>query len=162
MDLEKYTLKDLFVIAINSEIESKKVYERLKERVDNILLKERFQFLAREEDKHRSYLEKSFEKKFPNEKIELSSTITTPLPEIKADDDMPISEILQSAMDAEMAAREFYLSLSEKVEEEELVKMLKIFADMELGHYRLLEIEKQLAEKFEDYEAMWPEFHVGP
>ncbi len=162
MDLEKYTLKDLFVIAINSEIESKKVYERLEERVDNILLKERFQFLAKEEDKHRSYLEKSFAKKFPGEKIELSSTITTPLPEIKADDDMPISEILQSAMDAEMAAREFYLSLSEKVEEEELVKMLKIFADMELGHYRLLEIEKQLAEKFEDYEAMWPEFHVGP
>ena len=162
MDLSKFTLKDLLRIAMSSEVESRKVYLSLKERVDNLLLKDRFQFLADEEEKHRKYIERIFNKKFPKETPELSPEITTPLPEIKADDDMPISEILQSAMDAEMAAREFYLKLSEKFDDEEIKKMLKIFADMELGHYRLLEVEKNLAEKFEDYEAMWPEFHVGP
>ncbi len=162
MDLSEFTLKDLLRIAMSSEVESRKVYLSLKERVDNLLLKDRFQFLADEEEKHRKYIERIFNKKFPKEEPELSPGITTPLPEIKADDNMPISEILQSAMDAEMAAREFYLQLSEKFEDEEINKMLKIFADMELGHYRLLEVEKNLAEKFEDYESMWPEFHVGP
>ncbi len=162
MDLTNFNLKDLLRIAISSEVESKNVYLGLKERVDNLLLKDRFQFLADEEEKHRAYIERTFKRKFPNDTVELSSDMTTPLPEIKADDDMSISEILQSAMDAELAAREFYQSLSEKFDEPEIKKMLNIFSDMELGHYRLLEIEKKLAEKFEDYESMWPEFHVGP
>lgn len=163
MNLEKYELKGLLLAAIKSEVESKNVYLKLKDRVDNILLKERFQFLANEEEKHKLYIEKIYKKKIGEDVPELPEKTIVPLPEIKADDDMPISEILNGAMEAELAARDFYLSLSERFNDSpEIKKMLQIFADMELGHYRLLELEKKLAEKFEDYESLWPEIHMGP
>ncbi len=163
MDLGKYELRGLLLAAIKSEVESKNVYLKLKDRVDNILLKERFEFLAGEEQKHKEYIEKIYKRKMGEDVPELPEKTIVPLPEIKADDDMPISEILQGAMDAELAARDFYLSLSDRFNDEpEVRKMLQIFADMELGHYRLLELEKQIAEKFEDYEAFSPDIHLGP
>ena len=163
MNLEKFELKDLLMVAIKSEVGSRDVYLKLKDRVDNLLLKERFKFLADEEEKHKMYIEKIYREKIKEEIPPLPEKSMVPLPEIMVSEDMPISEILQGAMDAELAAREFYLALSNRFEESpEIKKMLQVFADMELGHYRLLEIEKQLAEKFEDYEAMWPDFHVGP
>lgn len=163
MDLSKFELKDLLLVAIKSEEESKNVYLALKERVDNLLLKDRFGFLAGEEVKHKAYIEKIYRERIGENVQELPKKSVVPLPEIHVSEDMPISEILQGAMYAELAAREFYLALSKRFEDsDEVRKMLLIFADMELGHYRLLEIEKQLAEKFEDYESMWPEFHVGP
>jgi hypothetical protein len=33
---------------------------------------------------------------------------------------------------------------------------------MEMGHYKLLEIEKDNSLKFESYEDSWPMMHVGP
>ncbi len=36
------------------------------------------------------------------------------------------------------------------------------FSSMELVHYRILEAEKQSAEKLEDMDAEYPMMHVGP
>jgi len=33
---------------------------------------------------------------------------------------------------------------------------------MEMGHYRLLELEKEQAEEFEKYDAEFDMMHVGP
>ena len=41
-------------------------------------------------------------------------------------------------------------------------KTLDYFASMEKGHYRLLEVERDEAERAEDYEIEWPMIHVGP
>lgn len=40
--------------------------------------------------------------------------------------------------------------------------MLIYIAEMEKGHYKLLEIEKENAEKFEAYNIEWPMMHIGP
>ncbi len=40
-------------------------------------------------------------------------------------------------------------------------KLLKYFANMEMGHYKLLETERESAEYFEDYEKDWPMMHMG-
>ncbi len=38
---------------------------------------------------------------------------------------------------------------------------LEYFANMELGHFKILEIEKENVEKFEEYDDYWPMMHVG-
>jgi rubrerythrin len=76
---------------------------------------------------------------------------------------MPLSEILESAMEAEVAAHAFYHRLADRFDEQpDVKKMLFFVASMELGHYKILEIERDNVKKFEDYDSQWPMMHVGP
>ena len=66
-------------------------------------------------------------------------------------------------MDAEEAAQDFYKSLSCRFEDDTKIKTtLLYFAEMELGHYKLLEIEKQNMEHFEAADVYDPMVHIGP
>jgi len=54
MDLSGYTLEDLLLAAIKSEVESERIYSSLAGRVGNFFLKDRLNFLAGEERRHRA------------------------------------------------------------------------------------------------------------
>lgn len=164
MDLSIYALDDLLLAAIKSEIEAKAIYETLSNRVKNALLKDRFIFLAKEEEKHRGYLEDLYKNQFPNRTLNLPEKTPVPLPEItEADLSKPITEILEKAMQAEMAAHDFYLSLVNRFEHDtEIQHHLLYIASMELTHYRILEVEKENAEKYEAHNEDWPMIHIGP
>jgi rubrerythrin len=164
MDLSIYSVEDLVLAALKSEIEAKAAYTKLAESVKNFILKERLNFLAQEEEKHRGLFERLYGKRFPEKELVVpEGKSPVPLPEIKIDmESMPISEILESAMEAEQAARDFYTSLAEKFEQPDIKKMLRWVASMELGHYLILEAERDNAMKFEDYDSEWPMMHVGP
>ena len=83
--------------------------------------------------------------------------------EIQINENTPLSKILEQAMVAEKAAQEFYESLSGRFEENSKIEStLRYFATMELGHYKLLEIEKDNVERFEEADVYWPMVHVGP
>jgi rubrerythrin len=43
-----------------------------------------------------------------------------------------------------------------------LKKTIEYVATMEMGHYKLLEIEKNNMEQFEDFDVYSPMVHVGP
>ena len=59
--------------------------------------------------------------------------------------------------------RTIYLSLANKFKmDEDHSRRLKYIASMEMGHYRLLELEKEQAEEFEKYDAEFDMMHVGP
>jgi rubrerythrin len=158
MNLEKWDMKTLLLAAIKSEIESKKVYESLANRVKNALLKDRFMFLANEEDKHRAYLEALFKKNFPEEKIVVPEHTPVPIPEIDASEDRLLSEIIEDAMKAELAAKDFYESLKDIVKDEENKKMLHVLANMEQGHYDILAKELENLKQFEDYDTPWYDY----
>ncbi|MFC1682694.1 ferritin family protein [Candidatus Zixiibacteriota bacterium] len=164
MDLSIYSVEDLVLAALKSEIEAKAAYTELAESVKNFILKERLNFLAQEEEKHGGLLERLYKKRFPDKELVVPEEKSpVPLPEIKIDmESMPISEILESAMQAEQAARDFYTGLAEKFEQPDIKKMLHWVASMELGHYLILESERDNARKFEDYDSEWPMMHVGP
>jgi rubrerythrin len=87
-----------------------------------------------------------------------------PLPELKiADEDILISDVLEKAMQAEMAAHDFYNNMADRFSDDSDVhKTLQYFASMEIGHYKLLEVEKQKALDFEQYDQVWPMMHAGP
>ncbi len=164
MDLKIYGLDDLILTAIKSEVEAKKVYDTLADRVKNALLKDRLKFLSGEEEKHRLFFEDLFRNQFPQRNLVLPEKSPVPLPEITPEDlDRPIPEILAKAMDAEKAAHEFYLGLVPRFEHDtEIQHHLLYIASMELTHYRILEIEKENAEKFDAYDEEWPMTHIGP
>jgi rubrerythrin len=165
MDLSIYSLEDLMLTALKSEIEAKGAYSRLSDGVKNFVLKERLNFLAGEEEKHRQFFERLFQKSYPDKELVIpEGRSPVPLPELKIDtENIPLSEVLESAMEAEMAAHDFYIGLADRFEDRpDVKKMLLYIASMERGHFKILEIERDNAKKFEDYDSEWPMMHVGP
>jgi len=162
MDLSKYTLKEIILTALKSEVESKELYEKMKNRVSNFVLRDKFDFLAKEEEKHRVFFEKMFAQNFPGETVALPDKSPVPLPEIGPEvEKLPISEVLEIAMKAELKASEFYKSMIELFSDEMIRKTLEYISTVEQSHYKLLEAERDYAKKFEDYEVEWPGFHIG-
>lgn len=164
MNLKKYTLEDLLLAAIKSEIESNKVYTYIAKQVKNGLLKDKLKFLASEEQKHKAFIEQVYKTKFPKKKLLIPKTTPVPLPPlIIPDEDTPLSTLLKSAMQAEKAAREFYQELSKQfIKDDKIFNALSYFADMELQHYKILEIEKESMDRFEEADVYWDMVHVGP
>lgn len=165
MDLKKYTLEDLLLAAMKSEIESHAVYTSIATQVKNGLLKDKFKFLAQEEKKHRQFIEQVYKAKFPKKKIMIPETTPVPLPSLlMPEEDTPLGTILKNAMAAEKAAHEFYQSLSHEFTKNDATirNTLSYFADMELQHYKILEMEKESMDRFEQADIYWDMVHVGP
>ena len=164
MNLDEYGLEDLFLSAIKSEVDSNKLYSDLAKKIKNGLLQDKLDFLAKEEEKHKNFIEDAYLNHFPDKKIILPKETPVPLPDIKIDDEnVPLSKIFLRAMKAEMSAHDFYKSFANRFEEgTKLNNTLKYFSDMELGHYKLLEIEKESMERFEEADVYWPMMHIGP
>jgi len=163
MNLKKYDLEDLLLAAIKSEVESNKVYTKIARSVKNALLKDKMLFLAKEEEKHRQYVESLYKKTFPRKKPVLPKTTPVPLPSLTIpDEETPLSTILKTAMQAEQAAQEFYTYLSTQFQNTSIRNTLTYFANMELQHYKILEIEKESMDRFEEADVYWPMVHAGP
>ena len=164
MDLKSYELEVLLLAAIKSEVESQTMYTKLANQVNNWLLKDKLEFLAQEEEKHRQFIEEIYMNHFPDEKLVLPKKTPVPLPEVHVpDENIPISRVLEEAMLAEKTASDFYQSLSNRFPDDTQIKnTLLYFADMETGHFKLLEHEKESAERFEEADVYWPMVHAGP
>jgi rubrerythrin len=164
MDLSEFDEGTLLLAALRSEIDSKLVYQQVADRVKNALLKDKLNFISAEEEKHRSVIEGVYRERFPNKEIAIPENSPVPLPEIKITDEMmPLSEVFSMAMNAETAAYEFYQQLAGLYEDDpRLNKMIAYIASMEMGHYKLLEIEKHNIERFEDFDVYLPHVHLGP
>ena len=164
VDLTKYTIEELLCTALKSEAESKTVYTKLAAIIKNDLIKDKLLFLAKEEEKHRQFIEKIFKQRFPGKHPILPKKNSIPLPGIiSLDENTPLSSVLQSAMQAEQAANEFYKSLAQRFKDDSSIKNnLLYFADMELQHYKILEMEKESMERFEQADVYWPMVHAGP
>lgn len=163
MNLDSFKLDELLLTAIKSEIESNKLYRKIAKKTENGLLQDKLEFLAKEEDKHRLFVEEIYKNHFPKKEIKLPKETPVPLPKIEINEDMPVSKLLKKAMDAEKHAHDFYESLAERFESgSKIHNTLLYFADMETGHYKILEMEKESMERFEEADVYWPMVHVGP
>jgi rubrerythrin len=163
MNLKTYDLEELLLAALKSEVESNKLYSKIARTVKNALLKDKLLFLAKEEEKHRLYVEQIYKKTYPGKKPILPKTTPVPLPALTLpDEDTPLSAVLKTAMQAELAAKEFYTYLSTQFQNTSIRNTLSYFADMELTHYKILEIEKESMDRFEEADVYWPMIHAGP
>ena len=163
MDLSNFDLEDLLLAAIKSEVESKKLYSKMAKKTKNGLLADKLEFLANEEEKHRLFIEEIYKNHYPENELVLPTKSTVPLPEVNISEDLPLSKLLIEAMKAEQSASEFYNSLASRFEEgTKLNNTLLYFSDMEIGHFKILEIEKDNMERFEEGDVYWPMVHAGP
>jgi rubrerythrin len=164
MDLRGFDERTLLLAAVRSEIESKKAYQQIAEGVRNALLKDKLIFLASEEEKHRALIEGVFAEKFPAETLAIPDHSPVPLPRLNITDEiMPLTEVFEAAMNAEKAAHDFYNELASLYDAHAgLKKTIAYVATMEMGHYKLLEIEKHHMERFEDFDVYTPSIHIGP
>jgi rubrerythrin len=164
MDLSTFALADLLLVAVKSEKDSQDVYSRLARRVQNAFLRERLDFLAGEELKHRQALEAIFRQRFPGRDILVPERPLVPLPEVRfSDEQVPLSAVIAQAMKAEKAAHDFYLQLAERFNDDaEKKNLLLYFAMMEMGHFKLLDLEKSGLERLEEYGQEQELIHLGP
>ena len=164
MDLKGYSLEDIILTAIKSEVEATAIYTKLAERIKNAILKDRLVFLAGEEAKHRAFIEALHHREFPGKAIVLPERTPVPMPSVEIPaEHVLMSKVIKSAMDAERAASQFYSAFARSyTKDPQVAKILQYFASMEMTHYELLEREKDTADKLEDFDGMWPMMHAGP
>ncbi len=164
MDLTHFQLNELLLAALKSETESKTMYTKLSQKIKNGLLSDKLLFLAAEEEKHRKYIEELYQNHYPNESIVIPKTTPVPLPDVETvKENTPLSKLLALAMQAETAAEQFYQELSNRFLDNTKIKnTLLYFSKMELGHYKILELEKESMEQFEGADEYWPMVHAGP
>ena len=163
MDLSNFNLEDLLLTAIKSEEDSKKLYTKMAKKTKNGLLEDKLKFLANEEEKHRFFIEDIYKNHFPENKIIIPKETPVPLPEVRFSEDTPLSQLLKDAMKAEKAASDFYKSLAGHFEEgTKIHNTLLYFSDMEIGHLKILEMEKASMERYEEGDVYWPMVHAGP
>jgi len=164
MDLKGFTIEELFFTAIKAEIDSKEAYSIMAGITRNAFLKDRFRFLAEEEEKHRSFLTRQYEIQFPKKALKLPRVSPVPLPEIDTNlERNPLSKIIQQAMDAERGAYDFYLGFAKHVKSNKnLATTLGYFARMEESHYQMLKQELEAEQEFEAFDDFNPGMHAGP
>ncbi|MDH7506600.1 MAG: ferritin family protein [Candidatus Thermoplasmatota archaeon] len=163
MNLNNLNLEKLLLAAIKSEIESRKLYLDIAKKTKNGLLSDKLKFIANEEKKHKKFIENIYKNHYPGKKIIIPKKSPVPLPQIIISDEMAVSKLLKMAMEAETAASDFYKSLSKFFEKgSKLYNTLVYFSDMENGHFKILETEKESMERFEEADVYWPMVHAGP
>ncbi len=163
MDLGGFDLEDLLLAAIKSEVESNKLYSKMAKKTKNGLLEDKLNFLAGEEDKHRAFIEEIYMNHYPEKELKLPAETPVPLPKVEFNEEIPLSKLLKQAMEAELSASKFYRSLASRFEEGgKIHNTLLYFADMEIGHFKILETEKESMERFEEADVYWPMVHAGP
>lgn len=163
MDLNEFELEDLLLAAIKSEEESNKLYSKMIKKTKNGLLQDKLEFLAAEEQKHRKFIEEIYMNHYPEKELKIPNKTPVPLPEIKITNETPMSILLDEAMNAEQSASDFYKSLAGRFENgSKIHNTLMYFADMEIGHKKILEMEKESMQRYEESDVYWPMTHVGP
>ena len=145
------SVRQLLEMASRAEMDANRIYSDLAQSLKNPLLKEKFQWLAFEENKHKESLAKLFSTLFREEKMEIpDNTDEALLPSINFTPSSSLVDILYQAMKAEEAAGDFYLSLAQKVSDPQQ-KILKYLSHVEHSHYTMLKSEYIMAQEFEDY-----------
>ena len=155
------TDREVFEIAINSEIRAKEAYEKLASIVKSDIIRDELLFLAKEEDKHREIIEKMAERLQSGEgeprKIEVDvmgefKVIAEKMAEVIKKPDVNVDEIYEVAMEAELVSEKLYKELAGYAATEKTRVLLEMLADMERNHYNIL--KKQY-----DYIMRYPELY---
>jgi len=150
-EFSQLSVRQLLEMASRAEMDANRIYSDLSNSLKNPLLKEKFQWLAFEEKKHKESLEKLFFTLIGEEKMVIPDKADEALlPAINITPSSSLVEILYQAMKAEEAAGDFYLSLAQKVTHPQQ-KILKYLSHVEHSHYTMLKSEYLMAQEFEDY-----------
>ncbi len=155
-------IEEMLEMAIRAEIDSEKIYLQVSQMAKNKLLKEKLEFLAKEESKHKELLENIFHIKFQDRELEIPPSTKVPLPQIEIHKNEPLYDILTQAMDAEEKTAIFYQDLAKKLKDGEAASLMQYLSSVEKSHYYLLESEKELLMQMEKYSGNYKYYSLNP
>jgi rubrerythrin len=166
--MKHLTTIEILGIAIQSEIESARYYQAIKQAVRSDLLKDKLSFLVSEEQKHRRILMDYYNSKFPEVDLSKPPNSSVPKPIIPRKGKTTISDLLKAAMQAEENAEKFYQSMSSEMNNIQGNLLLKYLAKVENSHYHLLKAELELIQqgsKLKELKILYQSdenIHIGP
>ncbi len=143
MDVKNDPVEDLLLYAIKSEVESRNFYSKLSSKISDPFIKDRLGFLSEEEEGHREFLTRMFENRFPQSRVVLPKD--TPVPGFDRQvlkKGVDADAVLDGAIEAELAAHEFYSSLAHRFSDQGGRELLSYLAVIEKGHHALLLVLK--------------------
>lgn len=151
---------EILGIAIRSEIEAANLYQYMAGQVVNRDLRERLDFLVREEIRHRRILEEVYARQFPEVPLALPAQSLVPTVQEKVQEGATIPDLFRLGMEAERLSEEFYGELAGRAQEENARTTLAYLSRMEHSHYELLRNELEMIQRFPTYYQV-EEFELG-
>jgi len=140
---------EIMGIAVRAEMDAAAIYRGLFGRVKNEVLRQKLDFLAREEDRHKALLERLFKDKFPGQALRVPEA-GRPAKGVPAVEDMAVLDLFKLAMGKEKEAEEFYKDAKARIEDPAAKRMLEYLSRIERGHYFMIKSEIDLLQVFPD------------
>lgn len=158
---------EIMGIAVRAEMDAAAIYRGLIGRVKNEVLRQKLDFLAKEEDRHKVLLERLFKDKYPGRTLHVPDA-ARPAKGIPPVETMAVVDLFKLAMGKEKEAEAYYQDAKVKIEDPAAKKMLDYLSRVERSHYYMLKSEVDLLQAFpdaydvEDFHIGQDLFHVGP
>ena len=149
---EGLTSLEALGIAIRAETDARDIYRELAKRCERPLVCQRFEQLAAEEEQHRRYLLARWEEVSGGVLLKLpSSRLPTAMLTPESRRAQSIEQVLDMAIEATRAARDFYLLAARETEDLSGREMFQYLADMEYRHMAHLNDERDLIARYPRY-----------
>ncbi|MDD8027323.1 MAG: ferritin family protein [Acidobacteriota bacterium] len=142
---------DVYPIAIRAEMDAAGLYRDLQGRVRNEALRQKLDFLAKEEDRHKAILERLFHDHFPDRKLVVPAESKRPQALASVDESTRVVSLFKLAMLKEKEAEEYYKGAKALTGDAQAKRILDYLARVERSHYYMLKSEIDLLERFPDY-----------
>jgi len=142
---------EVYPVAVRAEIDAAEIYRDLKALVKNEALKQKLDFLAKEEDRHKAILERLFRDHFPNRKLVVPGQSKRLKQSVAVDEATSVLELFKLAMSKEKEAEEFYREARTRSEDAQSKRILDYLSRTERSHYYMLQSEIDLLERFPEY-----------
>jgi rubrerythrin len=138
--------QELLKRAVKSEIDGQRFYKFLAEKTTNADAKRKLINLADDEVRHEKALRNMYQNIYNEELTELPEKGVGVLSEFFANpkrrEDLSEVQYIDMAIEAELAATQYYKEESERAETDQFRKIFEGMAAEEFNHYELLQAEK--------------------
>jgi rubrerythrin len=132
-------------------MDAAEIYRDLHDRVGNEVLKQKLDFLAKEEGRHKLILERLFRDHFPDRTLVVPAKSGKPKKPAAVDASTAVVDLFKLAMTKEKEAEEFYRGAKAGIEDAQTKRILDYLSRVERSHYYMLKSEIDLLERFPDY-----------
>jgi rubrerythrin len=138
--------QELLKQAVKSEIDGQRFYKYLAEKAENEEAKRKLENLAKDEVRHEKALRKIYKEIYGEKLVQIPEKGVGVLSKFfenpEGREDMSEIQYIDMAIEAELAATQYYKSEAKKAPTEEFRKIYEGMAGEEYSHFELLQAEK--------------------
>ena len=146
MDIEKLTIEEVLGMAVKTEIQGRKFYLMLSEKVTNPEVKSKVISLAKDEERHEAMIRALYKEILGKEPDNLPEKgipdIVAAIKSMDITEKTELLRLLDMAIEAELLAAKFYDRGAKLTSDSKTKKLFTELAAEEDGHYNMLVAEK--------------------